>query len=278
MLKPGKRQLRDITDQELQVIVEMSHHYGCKDFWGNPVITRIDRNMFRNTIVIDYEQTRIEDGEKSLTVMFFECNSLTYHVDYRYPYARSTMSESITEDPKMLLWLLNQDFDLLGMLTEKPMAINFSQSYQTMAFLVGDGHCGDLDLGTMQEFGPDDLEKAIEYQEERKQQHDYLHIFQVIDVNERDRDFRLKDKHYQRMEHCIGMDNKQPEGDLYRAYRNSVTYNECVAEWEDLVRNGYARRSGEVGHSIFYSVTRKGFEAIARRKGVRIRYEIEVNP
>ena len=43
MLKPGKRQLRDITDQELQVIVEMSHHYGCKDFWGNPVITDIDR-------------------------------------------------------------------------------------------------------------------------------------------------------------------------------------------------------------------------------------------
>ena len=278
MLKPGKRQLRDITDQELYVIVEMSHHYGCKDFWGNPVITRIDRNMFCNTIVIDYEQTRIEDGEKSLTVMFFEYNSLTYHVDYRYPYARSTQSESITEDPKMLLWLLNQDFDLLSVLSEKPVSISMVQSYQTMGFLVGDGYCGDLDLGTMKFFGPDDREKAIEYQEERKQQKDYLHIFQVIDVNERDRDFRLKDKHYERMEHCIGLDGGEVEDDLYKAYRNSVVYNECVAEWEDLVRNGYARRSGEVGQSIFYSVTRKGFEAIARRKGIRIRYEIEVNP
>lgn len=100
MLKPGKRQLRDITDQELQVIVEMSHHYGCKDFWGNPVITDIDRNMFDNTIVIDYEQTRIKDGEKSLTVMFFEYNSLTYHVDYRYPCSScSTMRRHATPTP-----------------------------------------------------------------------------------------------------------------------------------------------------------------------------------
>jgi hypothetical protein len=278
MLKPGKRQLRDITDQELQVIVEMSRHYGCKDFWGNPVVTRIDRNMFRDTIVIDYEQTRIEDGEKSLTVMFFKYNSLTFHVDYRYPYAHSTSSESITANPKMLLWLLNQDFDLLGMLTEKPTAINHTQSWQTMGFLVGDGYCGDLDLGTMREFGPEERDKAIEYQKEREQQHDYLHIFQVIDVDERDRDFRLKDKHYERMEHCIGLDNEQPEGDLYRAYRNCVNYNEFVAEWEDLVRNGYAKRSGEVGHCIFYSVTRKGFKAIARRNGIRIRYEIDINP
>lgn len=278
MFKPGKRQLKDITDQELQVIVEMSHHYGCKNFWGNPVITDIDRNMFCNTIVIDYEQTRIEDGEKSLTVMFFEYNSLTYHVDYRYPYARRTQSESITENPKMLLWLLNQDFDLLSMLTEKPVPIHLSQPYQTMGFLVGDGYCGDLDLGTMQFFGPDDREKANEYQDERKQNGDYVHVFQVIDVNERDRDFRLKDKHYERMEHCIGLDGGEVKDDLYKAYRNGVTYYECVPEWEDLVRNGYAKRSGEIGYSIFYSVTRKGFEAIARRKGIRIRYEIEINP
>ena len=72
MLKPGKRQLKDITDQELRVIVEMSGHYGHKDYWGNFTITDIDRNMFKNSIVIDYEQTRISDGEKSLTVMFFE--------------------------------------------------------------------------------------------------------------------------------------------------------------------------------------------------------------
>lgn len=192
MLKPGKRQLKDITDQELQVIVEMSHHYGCKNFWGNPVITDIDRNMFDNTIVIDYEQTRIEDGEKSLTVMFFEYNSLTYHVDYRYPYARSTKSESITEDPKMLLWLLNQDFDLLSVLSEKPTAIHLSQSYKTMGFLVGHGHCGYFKMDTMKFFGPDERDKANEYQDERKQEKDYVHIFQVLDVNERDADFRLE--------------------------------------------------------------------------------------
>lgn len=275
-MKPGKRQLKDITDQELQVIVEMSHHYGCKDFWGNPVITDIDRNMFDNTIVIDYEQTRIDDGEKSLTVMFFEYNSLTYHVDYRYPYARSTKSESITEDPKMLLWLLNQDFDLLSVLSEKPTAIHLSQSYKTMGFLVGHGHCGYFKMDTMKFFGPDERDKANEYQDERKQEKDYVHIFQVLDVNERDADFRLKDKHYERMEHCIGIEQDKVKDGLYKAFRNGSCYNECIPEWEDLVRNGYAKRWGEIGQTIFYGVTRKGFEAIARRWGVRIRYEIEV--
>ena len=276
MLKPGKRQLKDITDQELQVIVEMSHHYGCKDFWGNPVITDIDRNMFDNTIVIDYEQTRIDDGEKSLTVMFFEYNSLTYHVDYRYPYARSTKSESITEDPKMLLWLLNQDFDLLSVLSEKPTAIHLSQSYKTMGFLVGHGHCGYFKMDTMKFFGPDERDKANEYQDERKQEKDYVHIFQVLDVKERDADFRLKDKHYERMEHCIGIEQDKVKDGLYKAFRNGSCHNECIPEWEDLVRNGYAKRWGEIGQTIFYGVTRKGFEAIARRWGVRIRYEIEV--
>lgn len=254
----------------------MSHHYGCKDFWGNPVITDIDRNMFANTIVIDYEQTRIEDGEKSLTVMFFEYNSLTYHVDYRYPYARSTKSESITEDPKMLLWLLNQDFDLLSVLSEKPTAIHLSQSYKTMGFLIGHGHCGYFKMDTMKFFGPDDREKAEEYMKERREDKDYVHAFRVLDMNEREPDFMPKEKHYERMEHCIGIEQDKVKDGLYKAFRNGSCYNECVPEWEDLVRNGYAKRWGEIGQTIFYGVTRKGFEAIARRWGVRIRYEIEV--
>ena len=276
MFKLGKRQLRDITDQELRVIVEMSGCYGHKDYWGNFTITDIDRNMFSNTIVIDYEQTRISDGEKSLTVMFFDYNALTYHVDYRYPYSRATKSMSITEEPKMLLWLLNQDFDLLSMLKEKPVAVHYSQSYQTMGYLVGDGMCGSFDMETMKYFAPGEREDAEEYMKERRAEKDYVHIFQVIDMNERDAEFKLKDKHYERMEHCIGIEQDKVKDGLYKAFRNGSCYTECVPEWEDLVRNGYAERWGEIGQMIFYGVTRKGFEAIARRWGVRIRYEIEV--
>lgn len=276
MLKPGYRQLRDITDQELRVIVEMSGHYGHKDYWGNFTITDIDRNMFKNSIVIDYEQTRISDGEKSLTVMFFDYNALTYHVDYRYPYRRSTQSESITEQPKMLLWLLNQDFDLLSMLTERPVAVHLSQSYETMGFLIGHGHCGYFNVDTMKFFGPDERENAEEYMKERREGKDYVHAFRVLDMNERDAEFMPKEKHYERMEHCIGIERDKVKDGLYKAFRNGSCYNECVPEWEDLVRNGYAKRWGEIGHTIFYGVTQKGFEAIARRWGVRIRYEIEV--
>jgi hypothetical protein len=276
MFTPGKRQLRDITDQELRVIVEMSGCYGHKDYWGNFTITDIDRNMFSNTIVIDFEQTRISDGEKSLTVMFFDYNALSYHVDYRYPYSRSTKSASITEHPKMLLWLLNQDFDLLSMLTQKPAAVHLSQSYYTMGFLVGHGHCGYFKMDTMKFFGPDEREKVEEYMEERKAEKDYVHSFQVLDMNEREPDFMPKEKHYERMEHCIGIEQDKVKDGLYKAWCNGSCYNECIPEWEDLVRNGYARRWGEIGQTIFYGLTRKGFEAIARRWGIRIRYEIEV--
>lgn len=276
MFTPGKRQLRDITDQELRVIVEMSGCYGHKDYWGNFTITDIDRNMFKNSIVIDYEQTRISDGEKSLTVMFFDYNALSYHVDYRYPYSRSTKSKSITEEPKMLLWLLNQDFDLLSMLTQKPAAVHLSQSYHTMGFLVGHGHCGCFKMDTMKFFGPDEREKVKEYMEERKVEKDYVHSFQVLDMNEREPDFIPKEKHYDCMEHCIGIEHDKVKDGLYKAFRNGSCYNECIPEWEDLVRNGYARRWGEIGQTIFYELTRKGFEAIARRWGIRIRYEIEV--
>lgn len=281
MLKPGKRQLRDITDQELRVIVEMSHHYGCKDYWGNFTITRVDRKMFSNTIVIEYKQTRIDDGEKSVTVMFFDYNALTYHVDYREPYPHSTEAEAITAHPKMLLWLLNQDFDLLSMLTERPVSPHYSMSHDSIGFAVAFGHCNYLDTESLKFFGceKDSRDKAEEYIKELEKEGKYhARLYQLLDCTKPDREFSLKDKHYERMEHCIGLDQKEPDGDLYEAYRNSVTYNGCVPEWDELVRNGYARRTGDLNHCIFYSVTQKGFEAVARRKGIRIRYEIEVHP
>ena len=95
-------------------------------------------------------------------------------------------------------------------------------------------------------------------------------------LNKGQADFMPKDKHYERMEHCIGIEQDKVKDGLYKAFRNGSCYNECIPEWEDLVRNGYAKRWGEIGQTIFYGVTRKGFEAIARRWGVRIRYEIEV--
>lgn len=279
MFKPGKRQLRDITDQELYAVVEMSHCYGCKDFWGNFIITRVDRKMFSGSIVIEYEQTRIEDGEKSVAVMFFDYNALTYHVDYRKPYPYSTKSEAITSYPKMLLWLLNQDFDLLSMLTEKPVAPHYKMTHDSIGFVVADAHCNYLDMETMKFFGceANSREKAEAYIKEQEKDHHYMGLYHLLDVTKPDRDFILKDEHYKRMEHCIGLDHGEAHDNLYEAYRNSVTYNEFVPVWDELVRNGYAKRTGEL-KCVFYSVTRKGFEAVARRNRIRIRYEIEVNP
>jgi hypothetical protein len=162
------------------------------------------------------------------------------------------------------------------MLKEKPVAVHYSQSYQTMGYLVGDGMCGSFDMETMKYFAPDEREDAEEYMKEHRAEKDYVDIFQVIDMKERDAEFKLKDKHYERMEHCIGIEQDKVKDGLYKAYRNGSCYNECIPEWEDLVRNGYAKRWGEIGQMIFYGVTQKGFKAIACRWGIRIRYEIEI--
>jgi hypothetical protein len=122
----------------------------------------------------------------------------------------------------------------------------------------------------------DAREKAEEYIKEQEAEGNYFSLYHLVDAQDPDREFSLKDKHYQRMEHCIGLDGGEVKDDLYKAYRNGVAYTECVPEWEDLVRNGYAKRTGELGQSIFYSLKRKGFEAVARRNRIRIRYEIEV--
>ena len=78
--------MKDITDVELTTFVELSGEWGVKNFWGDIKVTEIDRLMFANCICIDYEQTRIKDGEKATSTMFFNYNELSYHVAHHYPY------------------------------------------------------------------------------------------------------------------------------------------------------------------------------------------------
>ena len=42
MITTGTRHLKDITDDELAMILNISHLYGAKEFWGEPKITRIN--------------------------------------------------------------------------------------------------------------------------------------------------------------------------------------------------------------------------------------------
>lgn len=46
MITTGTRHLKDITDDELTTLVELSGEWGVKKFWGDIKITEIDRLMY----------------------------------------------------------------------------------------------------------------------------------------------------------------------------------------------------------------------------------------
>lgn len=39
MITTGNRHLKDITDNELAMVLEISGLYGAKEFWGEPTIS-----------------------------------------------------------------------------------------------------------------------------------------------------------------------------------------------------------------------------------------------
>lgn len=78
-----------------------------------------------------------------------------------------------------------------------------------------------------------------------------------------------------KMVHAIGLDQKEPENNVYTAYRRSSFYYEPDEVWESLVAEGYARLVKRSEREYIYVVTEKGFQAIADAKRIMIRYTLE---
>ena len=109
MITTGTRHLKDITDDELAMILEISHLYGAKEFWGEPKITRINRTMFKNSITIRYGQKRLSDGLESSATLHFDYGNLSYWASFREPYSRMSDRTSVCDNTQMFLWLMAQD-------------------------------------------------------------------------------------------------------------------------------------------------------------------------
>ncbi len=183
MTTTGTRHLKDITDNELAILVELSGMYGVKQFWSEIKITEIDRLMFDNTICIDYEQTRIRDGEVATATMFFNYNELSYHVAHHYPYERMGDCHSVCEKTQMFLWLLEQDFNVLEMLTHAPVDPKGSMSYFTCGYVVGNRHTDWFDFQHAKYFGVDNKNDAKEYLEKEKAKGRRHRLYRLIDDN-----------------------------------------------------------------------------------------------
>lgn len=195
MITTGTRHLKDITDDELATFVELSGGWGVKKFWGDIKVTEIDRLMFDNCICIDYEQTRIKDGEKATSTMFFNYNELSYHIAHHYPYERSSDCHSVCERTQMFLWLLEQDFNVLEMLTHAPVDPKGSMSYNTCGYIVGNRYTDRFDFKNAKFFDPDNKKDTKEYLEKEKAEGRRQRLYRLIDErlkNEEDVSSKMK--------------------------------------------------------------------------------------
>ena len=187
--------MKDITDAELTTFVELSGEWGVKNFWGDIKVTEIDRLMFANCICIDYEQTRIKDGKKATSTMFFNYSELSYHVAHHYPYERMSDCHSVCERTQMFLWLLEQDFNVLEMLTHAPVDPKGSMSYFTCGYVVGNRHTDWFDFENAKYFGVDNKNEAKEYLEKEKSEGRRHCLYRLIDErlkNEEDISSKMK--------------------------------------------------------------------------------------
>ena len=88
----------------------------------------------------------------------------------------------------------------------------------------------------------------------------------------------MTQRHISIMQHAIGMDNSEPLDGTFNAYRNYyVTGKDPDNSWEELVCEGYAERRLWLGE-FMYSLTPKGFKAVANNTGLLIKYTMEFTP
>lgn len=88
------------------------------------------------------------------------------------------------------------------------------------------------------------------------------------------RDFVPTAEHIAKMSHAIGLDNKQPIGGCYEAYRNGSFYHKPDELWDDLVVAGYAT-DYRAKDDYRYFVSPKGFRFLAEHHQLMIRFTNE---
>lgn len=135
----GDRPLSSITEEELAVFLDMTGEYGHKDYWGEPVITHIDREHHENAITVWFTQTRVSDGETSDNYIELNLNTLTYHVSHFYPYDRMSPTKSVLQKPKIFIWMLRQGFDVPELLNEDSYIDDVNgYSRRAMGYVIAD--------------------------------------------------------------------------------------------------------------------------------------------
>lgn len=77
------------------------------------------------------------------------------------------------------------------------------------------------------------------------------------------------------MAHAVGLDNKEPEKGVYKAYRNRYAAKFDNDDWDNLVEEGYATKFVDGGGYVWYHLTQKGLDFLSEVKGFKIEYDFD---
>lgn len=182
MITTGTRHLKDITDDELAMILNISHLYGAKEFWGEPTITRINRTMFKDSITIRYGQKRLSDGLESSATLHFDYGNLSYWASFREPYSRMSDRTSICNNTQMFLWLMAQDFNVLECLSYAKIEPTGGMTSKSIGIIAGIGDCIDFDLTKAKFFSWDDEHEAFDYK--NKDKSGDIRLYSLVEIKE----------------------------------------------------------------------------------------------
>lgn len=90
IIEIGNRPLKEITSEDLLQIVIIEGccpviiHNGEK-IWNEPVITDFNKEMFSDTLVLDYTSYRVSDNMKSADyIFFFDWKKFRFHYSKDY--------------------------------------------------------------------------------------------------------------------------------------------------------------------------------------------------
>lgn len=85
IIEIGNRPLKDITQND---VLELAIIEGCCPslvYWNRPNILDFDNTMFSETVTIDYESSKIENGATSdVFCFFFNFIKLSFHYSRNY--------------------------------------------------------------------------------------------------------------------------------------------------------------------------------------------------
>ncbi len=108
----GDKPLKELSKEDIIELVLIEKCHKVLEFWGQPVPVGIDKKTFPDTIVLDFEQSRIEDGYKGGNVVFFlDIEKLSFH-----HYVENSPGEHLRKSSLLnihsLKYLIKNGFDI----------------------------------------------------------------------------------------------------------------------------------------------------------------------